>query len=455
MDLTPLFQPKTMAVFGVSLKNDTHPANIIYNKNNLRYPLKTYALNPRGGSFQRNPVFHNLSEIPEKIDLAVIATKAEAVESILEDCLSNQVGAAVIISGGFAEVGNHQLQQRISHMALEASFPIIGPNCLGIHCPAKFDTLFLPSERLIRPERGNLAFISQSGGVLVDQMLKFADQGIGMSAGLSIGNKSVLREIDFLSYFDQDPATRVMAFYIEGFRENEGRRFVQAAQSCKKPVVVLKAGKSPGGARAASSHTASMAGDYRVFSEVMKQHSIPVAKDEHELGAFCESLSCFEKSIEGKIGIISISGGHGVVAVDSCIAHGLQVPNLEQSTQNAISGKLNPSIRQIVSLDNPVDLTGSSTDSDFVAVADILSRSEEVDALLILMLPYSPGISTDIGAKLSNIYQRDGKPLVAYVPKNEKYRIIVEGFELYNVPVSSSIEGGVHMLEALRRCRKC
>ena len=455
MNLTPLFKPRTMAVCGVSLSNDTHPANVIYNKNNLRYPIETYALNPKGGTFQRNPLYPNFSELPIKIDLAVIATRAEAVETVLADCLNNGVGAAVIVSAGFAEVGNIQLQDRITEMAREASFPIIGPNCLGIHCPTKFDTLFLPSERLVRPEKGNLAFISQSGGVLVDQMLKFTGQGIGLSAGVSVGNKAVVRETDLLTYFDQDPATRVMAFYIEGFARNEGRRFVQIAQSCRKPVVVMKAGKSPGGSRAASSHTASMAGDYRVFTEVMKQHSIAVAKDEHELGAFCESLSSFEKRIEGRIGIISISGGHGVVAVDTCTEHGLQVPELEPATQEAIIEKLNPSIKTIASVQNPVDLTGSSFDSDFVAVTDILSRSEEVDAILILLLPYSPGISTDISAKLSHIHQRDGKPMVAYVPKDEKYRIIIEGFELSNVPVSPSIEGSVLMLEALRRCRKC
>ena len=455
MNLTPLFKPRTMAVCGVSLSNEAHPANVIYNKNNLRYPIATYALNPKGGTFQREPLYPNFSELPSRIDLAVIATRAEAVEAVLTDCLKNEVGGAVIVSAGFAEAGKHRLQERITRMALEASFPIIGPNCLGIHRPGQFDTLFLPSERLVRPDKGNLAFISQSGGVLVDQMLKFAGQGIGLSAGVSFGNKAVVREIDLLAYFDRDPSTRVMAFYIEGFAENEGRHFVQTARACSKPVVVMKSGKSPGGSKAASSHTASMAGDYRVFTEVMQQHSIAVAKDEHELGAFCESLSTFDTSIEGRIGIVTVSGGHGVVAVDTCTERGLQVPALSQGTREAILARLNPSIQEIASLENPVDLTGSSFDSDFVAVADILSRSPEVDAILILLLPYSPGISTDISAKLSHVHQREGKPMVAYLPKDEKYRIILEGFELYNIPVSPSIEGSVLMLEALRRCKKC
>ncbi|MCF8040416.1 MAG: CoA-binding protein [Desulfohalobiaceae bacterium] len=456
MDLTPLFKPRTMAVFGVSRNNDTHPANVIFNKNNLRYPVQTFALNPGGGSLQRVPLYPSLSEIPVGIDLAVIATRAEIVETVLDDCLLNEVGAAVIISGGFAEVGNHRLQERITDMAREASFPFIGPNCLGIHCPTKFDTLFLPSERIIRPELGNLAFISQSGGILVDQMLKFAGEGIGMSAGVSIGNKALIREIDLLKYFDQDPATRVIAFYIEGFAENEGRHFVQAAQASPKPKVVLKAGKSAGGVAAASSHTASMAGDYQVFSEIMKQYSIAEARNELELTAFCESLSCFDqRSIQGRVGIISLSGGHGVLAVDTCIAHGLEVPRLLEETRETLRERLNPAIQGIASLQNPVDLTGSSIDSDFLAAADILSRCQEVDSILVLLLPYSPGTSPDIGAKLSLIQQRNDKPMVAYVPKEEKYRIIVEGFELYNVPVSSTLEGSVQMLEALKRCRKC
>jgi acetyltransferase len=282
LDFTLLFNPKTIAVLGVSLTNDRHPANVIYNKIHLRYPVKVYPVNPRGGQFQRDRVYADIADIPARIDLAVVAARAEFVPDILERC--------------------------------------IGPNCLGIYAPTRFDTFFLPGERLVRPDPGPVAIVSQSGGVLVDQMVKFAEQGVGLSLAVSIGNKALIRELDMLEYLSGDPATRVIAFYVEGFDKNEGRRFVQAAASVPKPIIVLKSGKSTEGRRAASSHTASLAGDHKVFSSVLAQHGIVEADNEFEMVSFCEALSCYRQKVLGRVGIITVSGGHGVLVTDICAA---------------------------------------------------------------------------------------------------------------------------------------
>jgi acyl-CoA synthetase (NDP forming) len=259
-----------------------------------------------------------------------------------------------------------------------------------------------------------------------------------------------------LKYLTQDTATRVIAFYVEGFEKNEGRAFVQeAAIQCGKPVIVLKAGKSARGSRAVASHTASLAGDYTVFSQVLSQHGIVEAKDEFEMVSFCESLSCYQRPISGRVGIITASGGHGVIAVDTCAGHGLTVPQLTAEIERGIQEQLTASVRPIASLGNPVGLTGSAVDEDFIVAATGLSSSADIDCVLILLLPYSPGISSDLGARLADVYQREGKPMVAYVPHEEKYRMLIEGFELNRIPVSSSIEGAVLMAEAMRRCQPC
>jgi acyl-CoA synthetase (NDP forming) len=455
LDFTPLFHPKTIAVLGVSLTNDRHPANVIYNKIHLRYPVKVYPVNPRGGQFQRDRVYADIADIPARIDLAVVAARAEFVPDILERCIKSGVGGAVIISGGFAESGRADLQERLVALARTADFPFIGPNCLGIYAPTRFDTFFLPGERLVRPDPGPVAIVSQSGGVLVDQMVKFAEQGVGLSLAVSIGNKALIRELDMLDYLSNDPVTRVIAFYVEGFDKNEGRRFVQAAASIPKPIIVLKSGKSTEGRRAASSHTASLAGDHKVFSSVLTQHGIVEADNEFEMVSFCESLSCYRQKIQGRVGIITVSGGHGVLVTDICAARGLAVPQLSKDTRHKILKNLSASVQGIASLENPVDLTGSARDDDFVAAANGLSQASEVDCVILLLLPYSPGISSDLGARLSHVFRREDKPLVAYVPHQEKYRMLIEGFELNNVPVSSSIDGSVLMVEALRRCRTC
>lgn len=455
MDFTPLFHPKTIAVLGVSLTKDRHPANVIYNKIHLRYPVKVYPVNPRGGQFQKDRVYADIADIPARIDLAVVAARAEFVPDILERCIKSGVGGAVIISGGFAESGRADLQAQLVALARTADFPFIGPNCLGIYAPTRFDTFFLPGERLVRPDPGPVAIVSQSGGVLVDQMVKFAEQGVGLSLAVSIGNKALIRELNMLDYLSEDPATTVIAFYVEGFDENEGRRFVQAAAGIPKPIIVLKAGKSTAGRRAASSHTASLAGDYKVFSSVLAQHGIVEADNEFEMVSFCESLSCYRQKILGRVGIITVSGGHGVLVTDICAARGLAVPQLSTEVRQKIQANLSASVQGIASLENPIDLTGSARDDDFVAAANGLSQAPEVDCVILLLLPYSPGISSDLGARLSYVFRRENKPLVAYVPHQEKYRMLIEGFELNNVPVSSSIEGAVLMVEALRRCRTC
>lgn len=181
---------------------------------------------------------------------------------------------------------------------------------------------------MIKPEAGGVTFVSQSGGILVDHMIKFAQQGVGMAKAVSIGNKAFVREKELLAYLSHDPATKVIAYYIEGFGEGEGRAFVQAADVCAKPVVIMKSGKTAAGNRAVSSHTASLAGDYASFAAAVAQHNIIEAANENELVSFCEVLSSYTRPIEGRIGIITGSGGHGAMAVDACSLAGLAVPEL-------------------------------------------------------------------------------------------------------------------------------
>jgi acetate---CoA ligase (ADP-forming) len=455
MDLKTLFKPRTVAVIGVSLKNDLHPANVIYHKNSLRQKADVFPVNDRGGVLHGEKVYARLTEIPQKIDLAVIATRAELVPERLTECIQTGVRGAVVISGGFAESGRVDLEERIVSIAKEADFPFIGPNCLGIYSPPHVDTFFLPPERVVRPDRGPVALISQSGGILVDHMIKFVGEGIGVSIGVSIGNKALIREVDLIRYFSEDPETKVIVFYVEGFKEKEGRAFVLAADQCPKPVIVLKAGKTAGGTKAVSSHTASIAGDYEVFSSVLGQYGVVEAKDEFELIPFCEALSCYQRPIGKRIGIVTGSGGHGALAVDNCYLHGLSVPLLTDSEKNDLREKVSERIRPIASLNNPIDLTGSAVDDDFIAAARCMSKKPEIDCVLILLLPYTPGITSDLGARLSILFQQEKKPLIAYVPHVEKYSMFTEGFQLNQVPVAHSIEEAVHMAVALGRRLPC
>jgi acyl-CoA synthetase (NDP forming) len=198
-----------------------------------------------------------------------------------------------------------------------------------------------------------------------------------------------------------------------------------------------------------------LAGDHEVFSAVLAQYGVVEASNELELVSFCESLSCYQKAIGGNVGIITGSGGHGALSVDLCSDRGLLVPGLSETDQIELRDQLSSSIQPIAAVGNPIDLTGSAVDDDFVAATRELGRLPEIDAIIVLLLPYSPGITSDLGARLSQVSRRANKSLVAYVPHVEKYRMLIEGFELNRIPVSSSIEGAVLMVEAMRRCQPC
>jgi len=454
MDLKPLFEPKTLAVIGVSLHNDLHPSNIIYYKNFYRYPVEAFPVNPKAGLLKGERAYSSIKDISEPVDLAVIAARSEIVPGIVEECIDAGVKGATIISGGFSEVGNTELQERVVSIAKEASFPFIGPNCLGIYSPGHFDSFFIAAERMNVPEMGNVALISQSGGLLVDQMIGFSVEGIGMSLAVSIGNKGLIREIELLEYLEIHEQTKVICVYVEGFGSDEGREFLSRAKKCSKPVIVLKAGKTPGGKRAVSSHTASLAGDYKVFSSLLSQNGIVEARNPSELLNFCESLSAYQQHIAGNVGIVTLSGGHGALATDLCSEYGLTVPTLAEYQQSSIRDRLTPAIKSIASCVNPVDLTGSTTDDDFVEAARSMMDMPDIECLLILILPYVPGISSDLGVRLSTVARRASKPMIIYVPRLEKYRMLMDGFEINGVPVAHSIEAAVHMAQALVKYRK-
>lgn len=451
MQFAPIFEPKTMAVIGVSLGNDRHPANVIFHKNRYRYPVTVYPVNPKGGDLQGQEVFKSVKDIPEKVDLAVIAARAEHVPQVVRECVQASVGGAAVISGGFAEVGRADLEREIVEIAQESWLPFIGPNCLGVFAPGAVDTFFFPPERMVRVEPGNIALVSQSGGILVDQIIKFTGEGMGISKAVSIGNKALVRETQLLQYLATDPATDVIVFYVEGFGPGMGRRFVEAARDCPKPVIVLKSGKSAAGSRAVSSHTASMAGDHAVFAAAMRQYGVLEATNENQLKAYAHVLSCYHEGTGPNIGIVTSSGGHGALAVDACAERGLTVPELSAEVQAELRSQLSPSVQDIASLRNPVDLTGSGVDDDFISTTSYLAQRPEVDCILLLLLPYIPSITADLGARLSQVAKQFKKPLVTYMPHVDKYQILIEGLKFNGVPVSHTIEGSVNMAHALER----
>lgn len=449
MDLNRLLDPRAIAVYGVSLTNPFHPTNIIYHKNRLRYRATTYGINPRGGDLYGETIYANLAQVPASVDVAVIGVRAALVPDALRQCIAADLAGAIVISGGFAESGRGDLQAEVAELSRSHDFPVIGPNCLGVFSPPAMDTFFLPPERLIDIRPGGVTLVSQSGGILVDLMIKLTQEGVGVARGISIGNRAALDEVDLLRFLRDDPATRVIGLYLEGFLPGRGRDFVDLVRGLAKPVVFMKSGRTPGGSRAVASHTASVAGDYRVLHDVLAECGALEARTESEFVSFCEVLSGGAPSPLRRLAIITASGGHGAVASDACADAGLELPRVPDADAERLRAELSPSIRDIAALGNPVDLTGSASDHDFLVATRHLLARDDVDGALVLLLPYLPAITPDVGARVAQLSHQAGKPVITYVPHIEKYSIFIEGFEANGLAVSHSVQGAVHMARAL------
>ena len=457
--LKTMLNPKVTAVVGVSTSNPFNPGNVIFRKLAFENGLPTYPVNPKGGTVEGVPVHKSITAAPDDIELAVISVPARFVPSVLTECGEKKIRSVIVVSGGFSEVGDAgaSLQSEIAIIANKYNITLVGPNCIGVFVPDVLDTFFLPSERVARPRKGNVAIISQSGGWLIERLEEFAARDVGISAAISIGNAAQTNVTDFVKHFGQDDRVNVILAYVEGFGEGLGRDFVEACKKIvpTKPVVVLKGGESEAGHRATQSHTSSLAGDYAISNAAFNQYGVIHATDEDEVMAYAKVFSFKPKFMLGsRVGTLSVSGGHGVIASDEASYYGLTMPPFSKEQQAAMREVMTPAYQGIASFRNPCDLTGSASDIDYEQVLEKMLEFDTIDAALLLLLPYAPGISLQIGARVANVAKRHKKTVVAYVPNLNKYEVIIRGFELNGIAVGDTIEEAVQMLNGIRKRSK-
>lgn len=454
--LTTMLNPKTTAVVGVSTSNPFSPGNVIFRKLKFENGLPTYPINPKGGSVEGVPICKSITEAPDDIELAVISVPAKYVPGVLTECGDKRIRSVVVVSGGFSETGEigASLESEIVEIAERHGITMVGPNCIGVFVPDLLDTFFLPSERVARPRRGNVAIISQSGGWLIERLEEFTGRHLGIAAAVSIGNAAQTKIHDFIKHFGSDRKVEVILAYIEGFGPGEGRTFIETCQHIcpRKPVIVLKGGESEAGQRATQSHTSALAGNHVVAEGAFTQHGIIQAVGEDEVMAYSKVFSFKPKPIRGaRVGTLTVSGGHGVIASDEAEQYGLRFPIFTEEQQARMREVMTPAYQDIASFRNPCDLTGSASDIDYERVLDKMLEFENIDAALLLLLPYAPGISLQIGARVANVAKSHDKTVVSYVPDLEKYEVIIRGFELNGIPVGDTIEEAVQMLNGIRR----
>jgi len=373
------FEPKSVAVVGVSNSLDNLGWLISANLQTFGYGGSVYEVGPKGGSLFGRPIYRSLTEIPDPVDLAVFLTPAPVVPDLLEECGRLGIRRAVIESGGFDEYGEEgrRLSVRLQEVAARHQIRFIGPNCLGVfNAHSGLATTFGPLEPAIRA--GDISVLSQSGGVMISILNALTSEGLGVAKLVSMGNKLDVDENDLLEYLIEDPKSTVVCLYLEGI--SGGRRLMDLARRADKPILILKSNRGAAAGRIAASHTAALAADDRVVDAAFRQAGITRVAS---LGALVHHLKALAlPPMRGnRVAVLSRSGGHAVIAADECERHGLELVRLPQAFLDQAQQRLRANV---VRLTNPMDL-GDLFDLDIYRdLAQATLAMDEVDGMVFM-----------------------------------------------------------------------
>jgi len=406
--LESIFNARSVAVVGASANPEKTGHIILKNIIEGGFEGKIYPVNPKAGEILGFACYPSVTAIDDPVDVVLVVVPSKFVPEVMEEAGKKGVTGAVVISGGFGETGNGELEKQILDIAKEYGTRIIGPNCQGFN----YTPNRLCASWPLVTKSGPIAVISQSGtvGAAIEMWAQAAE--IGISGFVALGNKVDVNEIDLIDVFKEDPNTKVISLYIEGVQN--GARFMKSVRSAreKKPIVVLKPGTTPKGARAVQSHTRSIAGRDEIFDAVCRQVGIIRAKSITELFDYSLALAFLEKPKGNRVLIITSSGGSGIIATDVAEQSGIDVVDLPAGLLAELKGALPP---QCV-VANPLDLTGDATAERYRTATGIAARCDSIDALLLIFGDPIPGASEVVG----ELKEKTGKQIiVAYLGGGE------------------------------------
>jgi acyl-CoA synthetase (NDP forming) len=464
--LDAFFNPKSVAVIGATKKVDKAGhvifKNLAINKQRGVLKAELYPVNPGEDSILGFKCYKSLSSVPGEVDLMVVIVPAKVVPSVMEEAAAKKVKTAVIITAGFKEVGNKDLEDQVTAVAAKGGIRILGPNCLGVYySKTGIDTLFLPETKTLttgedvvatpRPLPGNIAMVTQSGAFGVAALDYLTGRQMGVSKFVSFGNKSDVSESDILSYLLHDKETKVILVYLEDVKD--GRDFIRIAKkvTLKKPVVVIKSGRSSAGARAAASHTGAIAGSDKVYDAAFEQCGVIRAHNMEEFFDIGKALAMQPPATGRNIGILTDAGGPGVMTVDELETVGLTVEHFSKETDAKFNQlKAQGAILQIAATHNPVDLTGSVTDDQFELSADIMFQDPHTYGIILLGLHHMPGLKEKYIGGIAKISQKYSKPIVMCdIGETEMALYTRSRFDRLCVPSFGSPEDAAHAMKAL------
>jgi acyl-CoA synthetase (NDP forming) len=442
-----IFEPRSIAFLGATNNPFKWGFRIFANIVNGGFQGRLYPINPTKQEILGLKVYKSVGEIPEIPDLAVIVIPPPGVPAVLKECADKGIKAVVIITAGFAEVDRQgeKLQQEMVDIAQRAGVRFIGPNTDGIVNPHHKLYAEMPP---IFPYAGPISIVSQSGNIVGTMMRLAIDSGFGCAKCISSGNEADLHAEDYIRYLADDPQTRVILSYVEGFKD--GSRFFEVAKEVtrKKPIVMLKTGETPAGAIAAKSHTASLAGMDTVVDAMCQQSGIVRVRHLDELVDAGTAFLCHPLPRGRRVGIVTAGGGWGVLAADACAKLGLDVVQFPPETIN----ELNSFMPAWWSHGNPVDLVAGLFGDGVMRCIEVVMRSPVVDGVIFLgIMPALPMEQFSRAAKLEDRDRMRDAILSAIITVFDKLKELTDKYDKPIVVGSEPIAFGADLANKIIR----
>ena len=408
--LAPFFTPRSVAVIGASARRGTIGGELFRNILSGDFSGAAYPINAKGAPVGGVPGYAGINELPEVPDLAVVCVPGTAVLDAVEAALRHGVKALCVVSAGFAETGSEGAARQDGLLALVRAHGarMVGPNCLGIASSApRLNATF--AGRAFPP--GRAAFSSQSGALGIALLEQAEGRGLGLSSFVSIGNKADVSSNDLLEYWEDDPETDLVLLYLESF--GNPRKFARIAKRVArtKPILAMRSGTSSRGARAASSHTAAMAGSDAAVEALFRQAGVLRASTLEELIDTAALLSSLPLPRGNRVAVLTNAGGLGILAADACDTAGLVLTDLAEETR----AQLDAILPGEASTDNPVDMLGSAGGDAYERAIPILLADPGVDALLVVFVLTIVAATEDVAAAIARASAGVDKPVVPVI----------------------------------------
>ena len=403
-DLSRVLSPHTVAVIGASRKEGSVGEAIFKNLLKADFQGALYPVNPKADSLHGVKCYASLSHIKDPIDLAILIVPNTVVPSVLKECAAAHIPGVVVVSAGFKEIGGHgiELENQIKRIAEENGIALIGPNCLGfINTDPRVQ--LNASFAATMPKAGNIAFLSQSGALCTAVLDYAKGKGIGFSKFISMGNKAVTNELDFLRALRDDPMTDVILMYVEDIAD--GQEFISLARHITgethkpKPIIAIKSGRTEAGAKAASSHTGSLAGSDDIYDAVFLQSGVLRVETVEELFDCAVAFSRQPLPKGNRIAIVTNAGGPGIMATDAAVRYGLELAKLEPATVEQLQKELPIT----ANVNNPVDVIGDARHDRYEAAIRAVAKDPNVDGVVVILTPQSMTDIREIGEVVTSV----------------------------------------------------